>query len=310
MAKSPLITTGYFNMIFYILRNFILSVLIGLTALGDIITLNSGEKNTSPGRVIEGRLIESNDKHIIMETFGGRRTIPRQRISQHNIKQVSAFEKYEKQIDSLGKDANIELEPENKSLSETVTSLLKSLDRQEKAYLENLPKPRAIILRVGVRQGDLSKEEIERLVNVVKKAAQLLSRISVKQIYLSEVIFTIPSNTGDLVFDKTFTGVPNGWSNIPIGVKDWWAPLIVHELGHSNLTLPDDDNAAAGGEYGKGPYPCIMAHNYDQGYGLCCQKKLNLGQFGKFSDLLEEEIPEPPQTKITINYPGKEPKPK
>jgi hypothetical protein len=341
--------TPFIIVIFSVLWLFVLQ------AYGDAVILKSpkSKKNSIiQGRVIEGKLIETNEKHVILETFGGKRSIPQERVYKHDPKKVSDFEKYESQIESLGKDAKgqiklaeicekgegwqrardhlkkaLELEPDNKTISNTVTAALKRLETKEKEWEKKLPRPRVFTLRIGVKQ-NIPKEKIEptaddevikasaarnpqsdrldgkgrTIGDQAKAAAAWLIQISGKGIYIDEIIFTIGSAAGDLVYDETFRGTPNGWTSIPMGPQNWCAAVIVHELGHSNLGLPDCDNAANGGKWGKGPYPCIMAHNWQEGYGLCCRMKLGLFQFGKFADFLEDEIPDPPLPKITIKY--------
>ncbi len=55
----------------------------------------SRKNNILPGRVIKGKVIETNDKCIVLETFAGKCNIPQERIFKHDSKKVSNFEKYE-----------------------------------------------------------------------------------------------------------------------------------------------------------------------------------------------------------------------
>ncbi len=217
-----------------------------------------------------------------------------------------------------------ELAADDKKLSTKIKSLLKKVDRKEKMWFKKIPRARGIIFEVGVKQdlpesevasSDVDFEQIKAtimrlhaagvgstLADEAKAASFLLSLISDRQLYIKEVVFTIGANKGDMIFDKEFTGMPNGSTNIPMGLTNWGADVIVHELGHSDFGLGDDDNAGSGGEWGKGKFPCIMAHNWEEGYCPFCRRELKIGEFGKFADLLIEEIPGPPMPKITIKH--------
>lgn len=242
------------------------------------------------GRKISGKLIEKDSTRVVLQTLGGKRTIPREKIRKYNEKKKSAFEKYEEKIEKYGDDAKgqiklarmclkgngfalarehmesaLKMEPENKACAK----LKKDIAKKEKKYLKGLPKAREVILKVGIKGPRPSKKEFKWLADKIKSSSRLLEKISDYEIFIKEVRFSVGKTTGDFVYERNFAGTPNGWTNIPMGKKNWWEPVIVHELGHSNLGLPDDDNAASGGTWGKGPYPCIMAHNWKEGFGKC-----------------------------------------
>jgi hypothetical protein len=211
----------------------------------------------------------------------------------------------------------VELAPDSKSVADAAQAGLKMADKQEKTRLQKMPRQRPLILNIGVKQ-DLPKEKVDAtdeevmgpgdgmaansgwsLGDYVRRTSKLLSDISGRELYIAEVIFTIGSEKGDLVYDENRTDDPATVRiAIEVGPDNWRAAILVHMIGHCKFGIKDCDPSGHGMRDG----PCLMAHDWAAGFNEGCQKNLRLGNYSAFVEYAVEEFPEPPITKITVKY--------
>ena len=287
-------------------------------AAADAVTLKSG-------RILQGRLVEEGEKALTIETFAGRRSIPRELVAKHDPKGGKAFEKYEAEaLAGAGDpeaqrrlfrtclkeqaferaqghlDGLVALAPDDPGLP----TARRDLEKARASWRKGRPGPTGVTLVIGLAK-DLTQEEEKWLIDQVRDSSLHLFRISCGGLYIAELVLEPRSHKGHLVYDRTFTGMPNGSTNIPMGEQNMYPPVVVHEMGHALWGLPDDDNAGNGGEWGKSKYPCVMAHHWDQGYCPDCRKLLCVAyrkeRLSAFFDRLPEEVDEGelPETAVT-----------
>ncbi len=289
-------------------RHFLVAVLcLSLGGLhADLVVLSSG-------RTLEGRLIEATDQELRLETFAGPFRIPKARVVRHDPKGGGDFAKYEAAAQAGEKDPSAQLALAKTCLGHRVfararehlvraaalgveeaktAALSQEVDKAEAAWRKGLPQPVGVLLKVGTVQV-LDEKERTWLIDRVEAASALLFRITNGGLYIQEVVVDVGSPKGHLVYDRAFTGTPEGSGSIPMGPVNWDPAVVVHEMGHALWGLPDDDSAGSGGKWGVSKYPCVMAHQWDQGFGPCCRQRLSAAfrkeRLSEFFDRLEEE---------------------
>ena len=216
-------------------------------------------------RVIEGRIVEKTADSVTLENFDGSLTVKFADIAKWT-KEKSAFELYNEKLAKL-KDGDadatyalarwcrdrklwpqakpllektLELKPEHKDAKKDLEAAGKALEELFQASLVPLT------ISIGCKQ-DLSREEIEKLAEEMKLASAKMATATHGAMFIVEVIFTDQKAEGHLVYDIEFKDTPNGWFNIPMGVQNWFARVIFHELGHAALGLEDEYKGAGFG---------------------------------------------------------------
>ncbi len=299
------------------------------------------------GLVFKGSVVEKTKEEIKLETFNGEVKIPVPLIRKIDRKK-SPYELYQAELKKL-KDKNKETDAEaqyklglwckkkkiwHKAKFHLKKVLVfdsehkkaeKALKQVEKAWSSEHKKSLIrLTLNVGVVT-DMSKEEMEKLAEMIKKVSHRLARITGGIMFISEVVFTDNCRTGNMLYNpnQSRKEVPGSRNNFSHGPANWFVGCILHEFGHFNLGLADEYDTSI---YGVTPRSrvfcenCVMALKHDRGWcnslnhpkgclgnAPGCQECL-VARYGKRSPLLaeafnfsEEEILYPPETKITIN---------
>ncbi len=298
-----------------------------IPTFADVITLKDG-------RVIEGKLVSETKTQLKLETFDGEITVKKSEIKEHS-RNKSRFEIYQEKLEKIKTDSaddqcNIAqwckeqglLSVAKKHTAEALKIDSKSKKAQdlEKAIKDEVQKLLVpLTLKVGVKQ-QLKKQDVEKLAEQVKKMSSNLAKITGGTMYLESVTFDVGSTNGDFVYDKDFSGIPNGGTNIPFGPSHWHVGTLLHEFGHARLGLADEYDTS---KYGvptddKCCDNCIMALKLKCGF---CNKSNHKGRrnepgcqeilmkqypqlvkgFARTGSELEELMKLIPEMKVVIN---------
>lgn len=325
-----------------------LIVMFGAACFGDVVTLKSGF-------IFKGKLLEKTKETFRMETFKGEVKIPAGLVKKHE-KTKSPYEIYNDEIrrmesvvyetaDSREYDLGMFC-VKNKIWHKAQFHLKKALeinkergDAQKalvemgKKWEDACAKSRyGFILNIGIPV-DLTKEDIEKLLPVIRDCSKELARSTGGLLYFKEVIFTDNSSSGNMLYNPNgatakngLAAVPGGHNNFEHGPDNWHPVCIMHEFGHFMLNLADEYDTSIYGGAKVDPEnvcpKCKMSFpqkqpgedwcsslNHPPGAGNApgCQEVL-LANFKRQCPLLPEafnfspeEILYPPEPKITIN---------